>query len=175
MKWITVSQSLAVVAAGIILPFYIVVLQDAAHSYTLFAYLYGTFTLSAALTHLWTGALVRRVSVRWMLVLGNLVAALVLIAVPGLREVWQFYVAQIVLGVALSLQKSGEKVAVAHAVSRGSAADDIGRYHAWVAVLTALGLFASGWVLDSVSLVFLFYVTGALLAVAAVLSVRVEV
>lgn len=173
MRWIAISQSLAVVAAGVILPFYILVLQDATHSYALFAYLYGTFTLAAALTHLWIGPLARSVGVRWMLVGGNAVAAAVLIAVPSLQAGWQFYLAQVVLGVALALQKSGEKLAVAHAVAGGTEADAIGRHHAAVALLTAGGLFASGWMLDSVSLVFLFYVVGGLLFVAAALSVRV--
>lgn len=173
MRWIAISQSVAVVAAGVILPFYILVLQETTDSYALFAYLYGTFTLAAALTHFWIGPLAQRLGVRALLVVGNLVAAVVVAAVPSLRELWQFYVAQVVLGIALSWQKSGEKIAVAAAVRPDRSADQIGRYHAWVALLTAVALFVSGWLLDSVSLVFLFYLVAGLLAVAAALSVKV--
>jgi MFS family permease len=173
MKWIAISQSLAVVAAGIVLPFYVVFLQQVGETYTVFAYLYGTFTLAAALTHLWIGGLERWMPARRMLVAGNLLAGAVLLAVPTAARLWQVFVAQILLGVALSLQKSGEKIAVAGATTSARRAEQIGRYHSAVALLTAAGLFASGWLLDTFSVVFLFYVLAAALLAAGLLSLKV--
>lgn len=175
MRWIGISQATAVVAAGVILPFYVLFLQEAAGSYSLFAYLYGTFTLAAALTHLWMGAIGQRVSVRVMLVAGNVVAGGVLLLVPSFTALWQVYVAQVVLGTSLALQKSGEKIAVAIATSPERRAAEIGGYHAGVALLTAAALFASGWLLDTLSVVFLFYGMGALLVTAGLLSTKVAV
>lgn len=173
MKWIAISQSVAVVAAGILLPFYIVFLQQFGESYSMFAYLYGTFTLAAALTHLWIGELAQHVSTRTMLVVGNLVAGIVLMAVPSASRLWQVFAAQVVLGFALSLQKSAEKVAVADATTADNRAEQVGRYHFGVALLTAAGLFASGWFLDTFSIVFAFYALAAALVVAGLLSLKV--
>lgn len=173
MKWIVASQSTAVVAAGVVLPFYVLFLRESTGSYALFAYLYGTFTLAAALTHLWLGALARVVSVRAMLVTGNLVAGGVLLLVPSAGALWQLYAAQVVLGVALSLQKSGEKIAVAAAVSPEHRAGEIGGYHAVVALATAAALFGTGWLLDTVSVIFVFYAMAALLVAAGLMSWKV--
>lgn len=175
MKWIILSQTVAVVAAGVILPFYIVYLKDAADSYSLFAYLYATFTLAAALTHYWSEKITKILSVRWMLVVGCGVAGLTLFAVPSLDALWQVYVVQVVLGISLSMQKTGEKIAVAASVNRHTRAHKIGEYHAIVAVFTAAMLFASGWFLDTFSLEFMFYIMGMLLIVSAILSSNVRV
>ena len=175
MRWIAVSQSTAVVAAGVVLPFYVLYLQEATRSYSLFAYLYATFTLAAALTHLWMGTIGRVMSVRAMLVVGNVVAGAVLLLVPSFAALWQLYLAQVVLGVAMSMQKSGEKIAVAAVVSPERRAQEIGSYHAVVALFTAAALFATGWLLDTLSLVFVFYAMGALLVLAGLLSTKVAV
>ncbi len=174
LRWIIVSQTLAVVAAGVILPFFIVYLQEATNSYSLFAYLYATFTLAAALTHIWAGRIAARLGVRWMLVIGCIGAGLALLTVPSLTDLWQLYAVQVVLGICLSLQKTGEKVAVASAVRREELAEQIGRYHAVVAVATALMLVVVGWSLDTFSLSVVFYAMAALLIVAGGASVNIR-
>src|SRR6476469_6327164 len=148
MRWLIVSQTIAVVTAGVILPFYIVYLQQASDSYSLFAYLYASFALAGALTHFCIGSLSTRLGYREMLVLGNVIAGIVLVLVPMFGNLLQLYIAQIILGVSMSLQKSGEKIAVAAITSTKTRAAQIGNYHAIVSIVTAVMLFGTGWLLD---------------------------
>jgi MFS family permease len=174
MKWIVISQTIAVVTAGVILPFYIVYLHQAADSYSLFAYLYGSFTLAAALTHFSIGSISKRLNSTHLLVIGNITAGIVLIFVPSLTALWQLYIVQIILGVSMSLQKSAEKIAIADVTKKSSRAHKIGSYHGIVALSTAAALFISGWFLDTFSLLFLFYAAGIGLILAGILSLRVK-
>ncbi len=173
MRWLIVSQTIAVVAAGVILPFYIVFLQQTADSYSLFAYLYASFALAGALTHFCIGSLAKRISPRDMLIIGNLLAGIILLLVPQLDTLLQLYIAQVILGISMSLQKSGEKIAVAAITTAKTRAAQIGNYHAIVSIATAVMLFGTGWLLDTFSLVFIFYIAGVWLIIAGILSVKV--
>lgn len=175
MKWIAISQTFAIVAAGAVLPFYTIYLQQATNSYSVFAFIYATFTLSAALTHLCIGWLSLKVSARTLLVTGNAISGLSLVLVPAISALWQLYVVQIILGSSVSLQKSGEKIAVAAVTHKNTRARLIGNYHAVVAIATAVVLFATGWLLDTFSLIFVFYLAAFWLVIAAILSMKVKV
>lgn len=173
MKWFIISQSLTAVIAGTILPFYAVFLQQASGSYSLFAYLYASFALAAALTHFAFGRISKIVSLRAMLVVGSIVPGIVLIFIPATSHIWQIYIIQIILGISLALQKSAEKITIAKLAAGDYFEQHVGNYHGIVALSTAIALFASAWLLDTFSVVFLFYMCGIAWIAAGVCTLKV--
>ena len=175
MKWITISQTIAFVAGSVIIPFYIVVLQEASNSYSLFAYIYATFTISATIAHSFSGFLLNKVSCRSVLVTSNLLSAVALFLIPSSSDPWHFIIIQIILGTSISLQKSAEKVAVAKETENKNRSTLIGNYHAFGSIVTGISFLLLGWFLNTFSLVFLFYLISFWFFVASIISIKIKV
>ena len=50
-KWLTISQSIAILGSGLVFPFYILFIKDIGANFSEFGISYGLFTISAAFFH----------------------------------------------------------------------------------------------------------------------------
>ena len=71
MKWLMISQSIALFGAGIVFPFYIIFINEIGANFSQFGMAFGLFTISAALVHKYIGDLSDRIGRKIFLLISN--------------------------------------------------------------------------------------------------------
>jgi MFS family permease len=175
MKVFLAIQSCIAVAGGIVLPFYILALNEAGDTALSFAGLYALFTLAGTLTYLTTGMLLNFFSYRTLLMISNIVSGLALLSLTTIEHIWQLAIIQLMLGAGFALQKNLEKIILAEYTPKKSRIDDIGNYHAIISIILAISIVGAGWLIDTFSIKFLFYGGGFLYLLAGVFSYKIKI
>jgi MFS family permease len=168
-------QSCLAVAGGIVLPFYILALHEAGNTALTFAGLYAIFTLAGTVTYLLTGSLLKLFSYRTLLIVSNSISCLALLSLTTIDELWQLAVIQVMLGAAFALQKNLEKIILAEYSPKKSRIEEIGNYHAFISIVLAFSIIGAGWLIDTFSIIFLFYGAGGLYLLAAIFSYKIKI
>src|SRR3989344_1601622 len=91
MKWLMISQSIALFGAGIVFPFYIIFINEIGANFSQFGMAFGLFTISAALVHKYIGDLSDRIGRKIFLLISNWGMAFLFLLFPIVTEIWQIY------------------------------------------------------------------------------------
>jgi len=174
MKWLMISQSIALFGAGIVFPFYIIFINEIGANFSQFGMAFGLFTISAALVHKYIGDLSDRIGRKIFLLISNWGMAFLFLLFPIVTEIWQIYFLQIILGVFGAMQKTGEKAIVGDFTDNEKRGGLIGRYHAWIAVFSGFAVILGGYIIDFLTLSAIFYAGSIVLFAAGLSNLKIK-
>ena len=174
MRWLLISQSIALFGAGIVFPFYIIFIREIGANFSQFGIAFGLFTLSSALVHKFVGSLSDRIGRKPFLLLHTWGMALLFLLFPIVTTMSQIYVLQIVLGVFGAMQRTGEKAMVADFTDKERRGEKIGAYHGWIAIFSGLAVIVGGFVIDFLTLEAIFYIGSVVLFVGGLATLKIE-
>ncbi|MCF8889504.1 MFS transporter [Priestia megaterium] len=163
------SQSLMITASSIVFPFYLLLLRNLGDSYSQFGLAYGIFALTAALSHPLIGSWSDRVGEKRLLILYTFGMAVVMLVIPVLSTITQVYIIQVIMGLLGALQKTAEKIALSRQTDRAHTGKQVGHYHLWTSIWSALAVIATGYIIDFLTIGSLFYITSFMYVAAGVL------
>ena len=173
LKWLLVSQSMALFGSGIVFPFYVIFTKEVGVNFSEFGIAYALFSLSAAATHWVVGRWSDRLGRKPFLLLNAWGTAFLFLLFPMVTDLWQLYALQVVLGVFGAMHRTSEKALVADLTSEGDRGRVIGRYHGWVSVFSALAVVAGGFLIDLFTLSVIFYLGSPILFLSGVAAVLI--
>ncbi|WP_026566831.1 MFS transporter [Bacillus sp. UNC41MFS5] len=163
------AQSIILTASSIAFPFYTLLLRNLGDSYSQFGWAYGLFALTSALCHPWIGHLTDRLGDKVLLIVYAWGMAGMMLLVPILSEIWQVYTIQVVMGILGAIQKTTEKTAISRQVTSEPVGKKIGHYHLWTSIWAAVGIIATGYIIDFLTIGSLFYLTSLLYMLAGLI------
>ncbi|MDN7240818.1 MFS transporter [Planococcus sp. N028] len=161
-------------AAGMIFPFYILLLKDIGNSYSQFGWAYGLFALTAALSFPVIGKLADRIGDKWLMLVYSWGMALLLLVFPLAFEIWHVYVLQIAMGLLGAVQKNTEKTVLARTVKKETAGKEIGTYHVWTSIGISLAVIATGYLVDFLTIGSIFYIASLVFAWSGFHIMKIE-
>ena len=173
-KWLTISQSIAILGAGLVFPFYILFIKDIGANFSEFGISYGLFTISAAFVHKLIGKGSDKFGRKPFLILNSWGMALLFILFPIVNKIWQVYTIQVVLGIFGAMQKTSEKALVADFIDGSKRGEKIGVYHGWLAVFSGIAVIIGGYVADLLTLEFIFYIGSVFLFISGLLALKIK-
>lgn len=162
-----VAQSLIMAAGSIVFPFYLLLIKNVGDSYAQFGWAYGLFTLTAAFAYPLIGRIGDRVGDQKLLLIYTWGMALLMLVIPLITDVWQVYIIQIGMGILGAVQKNTEKSILARDVNKKTAGKTIGSYHLKVSFWSAVGVIATGYLIDFLTIGSLFYLTSILYIISS--------
>ncbi len=157
MKCFIISQSFAMVAAGVSFPFYLLFIQNIGSSFSSFGFAYGLFTLSAALSHRFIGRVSDVVGGPVLLMLYSIGMSLMFLFIPSVDSVQGVYLVQMILGILGAIQKTSEKVVLSDVTEHASRGKSIGAYHFWTSIFSSGAVMGTGFMLDYFTIHVIFY------------------
>ncbi|WP_062109982.1 MFS transporter [Bacillus niameyensis] len=169
-----IAQSILITASSIVFPFYLLLIKNIGDSYSQFGWAYGLFTLTAALSYPIIGRLGDRFGDKNMLLVYTLGMAATMLLIPLLIHVWQVYVIQIVMGILGAIQKNTEKAFLARDKDVQSAGKRIGNYHLHISLWSGIGIIATGYLIDFLTVASLFYLISFVYIIASFVIVKRE-
>lgn len=158
MRWLLISQSIALFGAGIIFPYYILFIKEVGANFAQFGMAYGLFTISSALVHKMIGKSSDKIGRKIYLLMSSWGMAFTFLLFPIVTNIWQVYGLQIVLGVFGAMQKTCEKALVADFTDGTKRGKHIGSYHGWIAIFSGLAVIVGGYIIDFLTLEIIFYI-----------------
>lgn len=180
LKWLIITQSSVFFASSLIFPFYILFINNIGSNYSQFGLSYGLFALSAALVHPIAGRISRKVDNHYFLLVNSWGMALVLLYYPHISSIEQVYILQLLLGIFGALQKHGEKTLIASLTDGVERGINVGNYHFWTSIFSAVAIFIGGVLADFFTIHIIFYsssliyfISGLLIYKANMLNKRV--
>lgn len=173
MKWLLLSQSIALFGSGLVFPFYVIFTKELGANFTEFGLAYALFSVSGAATHWLVGRWSDGFGRKPFLLLNSWGTALLLLLFPMVTAIWQLYLLQVVLGVFGAMHRTSEKALVADLTDGKDRGRVIGAYHGWVAVASALAVVAAGFLIDLLTLSVIFYVASPILFLSGLAAVRI--
>jgi MFS family permease len=84
------------------------------------------------------------------------------------------YALQILLGVLGAMHKTCEKALVGDVTEGSHRGKQIGAYHGWIAVFSALAIIAGGYLIDLFALSIIFYIGSCILFVSGFAVLKIE-
>lgn len=166
------SQSLMMMAGSMIFPFYVLLLRNVGDSYAQFGWAYGLFALTSALAYPFIGKVADRLGDQLLLVMYTWGMAVILLFFPLVTDVWQVYVLQIVMGLLGALQKNTEKTSLARHVTKETAGQQIGNYHTWTSVGTAVAIILTGYIVDFLTIGTIFYLASFVYVMSGIILLK---
>ncbi|TMU87667.1 MFS transporter [Bacillus sp. BHET2] len=157
MKWFIISQSFAMVAAGVSFPFYLLFIQNIGNSFSSFGFAYGLFTLSAALSHRFIGKVSDMIGGPVLLLMYSIGMSLMFLFIPSVDSVQGVYLVQLILGILGAIQKTSEKVVLSDLTEQASRGKSIGAYHFWTSIFSSVAVMGTGFLLDYFTIHVIFY------------------
>ncbi|HUR25688.1 MAG TPA: MFS transporter, partial [Candidatus Thermoplasmatota archaeon] len=173
MRWLLVSQSIALFGTGIVFPFYVVFTRQIGANFTQFGIAYALFSLSAAATHALIGRWSDRFGRRPFLLLNSWGTAGLFLLFPLATTIWHVYILQAVLGVFGAMHRTSEKALLADLTDDGERGRRIGVYHGWVSIFSALAVMVGGYLIDLFTLSIIFYIGSPILFVSGIAAARI--
>jgi MFS family permease len=173
MRWLLVSQSIALFGSGIVFPFYVIFTKEVGVNFTEFGLAYALFSLSAAATHAVVGRWSDSFGRKPFLLLNSWGTAVLLLLFPMVTSIHQLYVLQIALGVFGAMHRTSEKALVADLTDAKDRGRIIGAYHGWVSVFSALAVVAGGFLIDLFTLSIIFYLASPIMFVSGLVALRI--
>ena len=174
MKWLIVSQSIALFGAGIVFPFYVIFIKEIGANFTEFGIAYALFSLSSALVHKFIGQWSDKFGRKIFLLLNSWGTAILFLIFPIATNIIQVYILQIVLGVFGAMHKTSEKALVADFTEDEKRGKRIGIYHGWIAIFSAIAVIVGGYLIDLFTLSIIFYIGSIILFLSGLAIVKIE-
>ena len=174
MKWLTRSQSIVLFGTGIVFPFYIIFINKIGANFTEFGIAFAIFSLSAALVHKFIGRFSDKFGRRIFLLLNSWGIAVLFLLFPIVSNIIQVYVLQALLGIFGAMQKTSEKAIVADLTDGKQRGKEIGVYHGWIAVFSALAVIAGGYLIDLFTLDIIFYIGSIILFLSSFAILKIK-
>jgi MFS family permease len=175
LKWLIITQSSVFFASSLIFPFYILFINNIGSNYSQFGLAYGLFGLSAALVHPIAGRISNKFDNHYFLLVNSWGMALVLLAYPHISSINQVYLLQLLLGVFGALQKHGEKTLIASLTDGLDRGINVGNYHFWTSIFSAVAIFAGGVLADFFTIHIVFYSSSLIYFISGVLVYKVNI
>lgn len=163
MRWIVISQSIAILGSSLVFPFYLIFIKEVGGGFLQYGISYGLFTISSSLVHIIVGKWSDQLGRKLFLLIGSWGMAILLLFFPLVTEVWQVYGLQIILGVIGATQKTSEKAMLADFTERGKRGRAIGKYHFWTSIFTGIAVMLGGFIIDLFTLDIIFYISSLIL------------
>lgn len=174
MRWLLLSQGVALFGSGIVFPFYVLFAREVGANFAEFGIAYALFSLSAAATHALVGRWSDSFGRRPFLLLNSWGTAFLLILLPMVTSIGQLYALQVALGVFGAMHRTTEKALVADLTDGPERGRVIGRYHGWIAIASALAVVVGGYLIDLLTLSVIFYVASPILFVSGLMALRIK-
>lgn len=174
MKWIILSQSIALFGGGLVFPFYLIFIKEIGAGFAEFGIAYGLFTISSALLHAWFGSISDNYGRKLMLLISTWGTAILFLLFPVVTGIWQIYSLQVFLGLFGAMQKTCEKALVADFTEGADRGKRIGSYHGWVGIFSGLSVIAGGFLIDLFALDIIFYIGSLLMFSSGFFLVRMD-
>ncbi|MBE4908377.1 MFS transporter [Bacillus luteolus] len=175
LKWLIITQSSVFFASSLIFPFYILFINNIGSNYSQFGLSYGLFALSAALVHPIAGRLSSKFDNQYFLLVNSWGMALVLLYYPHISSIEQVYILQLLLGIFGALQKHGEKTLIASLTDDAERGINIGNYHFWTSIFSAIAIFFGGVLADFFTIHIIFYSSSIIYFVSGLLIYRTNI
>lgn len=174
LKWLTISQSIVLFGTGIVFPFYVIFIKEIGANFTEFGIAYALFALSSALVHKIIGSYSDKFGRKIFLLLNAWGVAILFLLFPIVTSIIQVYILQIILGVFGAMQKTSEKSIVADFTDAGMRGKQIGNYHGWIALFSALAVVAGGYLIDLFTLEIIFYIGSIVLFLSGLAILKIK-
>lgn len=174
MRWVLISQSIALFGSGIVFPFYVIFTKQIGANFTQFGLAYATFSLSAAATHALIGHWSDTFGRKPFLLLNSWGTAGLLLLFPMVTAIWHVYVLQAVLGVFGAMHRTSEKALVADLTGARGRGREIGVYHGWVSIASALAVVVGGYLIDLFTLSIIFYISSPIMFASGVAAIKIS-
>jgi len=174
MKWIILSQSIAILGSSLVFPFYLIFIKEAGGGFLQYGISYGLFTVSSAIVHLIVGRLSDRVGRKPFLLINSWGMAALLLYFPLVIHVWQVYILQVLLGGVGAMQKTSEKALLGDCTNRINRGADIGNYHFWTSIFAGAAVMLGGFIIDLFTLDIIFYIGSFILFVSGFFILKIE-
>lgn len=174
IRWFTISQSIAILGAGLVFPFYILFIKEVGMNFTEFGIAYGIFTISSALVHKIIGKSCDKFGNKIFLIMNSFGMAALFLIFPIVTSIWQVYALQVILGILGAMQKTSEKTIVANFTEGNARGEKIGIYHGWLAIFSGVAVIVGGYIADLFTLEIIFYLGSVFLFVSGLVLLRVE-
>lgn len=156
-------------ASSIAFPFYTLLLRNLGDSYSQFGWAYGLFALTSALCHPLIGKTTDKLGDKVLLIVYAWGMAGMMLLVPILSGIWQVYAIQVLMGILGAIQKTTEKTAISRQVTSEPIGRKICHYHLWTSIWAAIGIIATGYMIDFLTIGSLFYLTSLLYLMAGLI------
>lgn len=175
MKWLLISQSIALFGSGIIFPFYIIFIKEVGANFTELGIAYALFSLSAAILHKILGKGSDKFGRKIFLLINSWGTAILFLAFPIVTNIIQVYILQIILGIFGAMHKTSEKAIVADFTdNQKERGEKIGVYHGWIAIFSALAVIIGGYLIDLFTLSIIFYIGSIILFLSGLAVFKIE-
>jgi MFS family permease len=174
MRWLLISQNIILFASGMVFPYYVIFIKESGATYVTFGFAYGLFAISSAIAHYGAGKLVDAYGKSIFLAFSSWGMAFSLVFFPSVVSMYQVFILQIVMGICNAFQKTSEKALVADMTLPEARGQQIGTYHMWTAIFSALAVIAAGYTIDILSLDVIFYVASLCMFIGGFVSLWIN-
>ena len=174
MKWLVISQSIALFGAGIVFPFYVIFIKDIGANFTEFGIAYALFSLSSAFAHKFIGDWSDKIGRKIFLLLNSWGTAILFLIFPIVTTIIQVYILQVILGIFGAMHKTSEKALVADFTDNEKRGKYIGTYHGWIAIFSAMAVIVGGYLIDLLTLSVIFYIGSIILFFSGLAIMRIN-
>lgn len=168
-----VSQTIALFAAGIVFPFYIIFTKEIGANFTQFGIAYALFSITAAATHALIGGWSDTFGRKPFLLVNSWGMASLFLLFPMATTLWHVYALQAALGIFGAMHRTTEKALVADLTPASGRGRSIGVYHGWVSVASALAVIAGGFLIDLFTLSVIFYIASPIMFLSGLVALNI--
>jgi MFS family permease len=174
LKWLTISQSMVLFGTGMVFPFYIIFIKEIGANFTEFGISYALFALSSAFVHKVIGSYSDKFGRKIFLLMNAWGMAILFLLFPIVTNIIQVYILQIILGIFGAMQKTSEKSIVADFTDDKFRGKQIGNYHGWIAIFSALAVGVGGYLTDLFTLEIIFYIGAVILFLSGIVILKIK-
>ncbi|NMM51050.1 MFS transporter [Paenibacillus aquistagni] len=172
LKWLMLSQSMLTIGAGVVFPFYLILIKDIGGDFSQYGIAYGLFTLSAALLAVWFGKRSDRYGRTRYLLISAWGMSIVFLMFPLATGIIHIYVLQVLMGIFGAMQRVSERALAADLTDQGSRGEYMGKYQLGVSAASGIAVIAGGFFIDLFTLDWLFYAGSMLLFIGGLMIWR---
>ncbi len=174
MRWLLISQNIILFASGMVFPYYVIFIKESGASYAAFGFAYALFALSSAVAHIWAGKSIDRFGARTGLALSSWGMAFSLVFFPSVSTITHVFILQIIMGICNAFQKTAEKTLVSNITTFENRGAQIGKYHTWTSIMSALAVIGAGYTIDIFSLPVIFYAASFCMFIGGFASLKIN-
>ncbi|GIN98234.1 putative MFS-type transporter YitZ [Siminovitchia terrae] len=174
MRWIILSQSIAILGSSLVFPFYLIFIKEVGGGFLQYGISYGLFTVSSAFVHIMVGRLSDRMGRKLFLLINSWGMAVLLLFFPIVIHVWQVYILQVLLGAAGAMQKTSEKAMLGDFTNSSSRGAVIGYYHFWTSIFAGAAVMLGGLIIDLFTIDIIFYISSFILFLSGFFILRIK-
>lgn len=175
LKWLMISQSIALFGSGIIFPFYIIFIKEIGANFTEFGIAYALFALSSAIVHKLIGDMSDKFGRKIFLLINSWGTAILFLIFPIATKIEHVYILQIVLGIFGAMHKTSEKAILADFTDKDNKrGKSIGIYHGWISIFSALAVVVGGYLIDLFTISIIFYIGSLILFISGFVILKIK-